>query len=343
MRQPTAWSRLADHRFVARQADLLDPAHPDPLAGAAITEWMGAAMIGLHELAKRLGGELGCNGYINCPGPGHSEKDRSLSVSLDHEGELHVHSFAGDCWQECKDYVRERLGFAPWEPGRDQEKPAPHAFKRAPDKGNEAFRAGLARRLWREAKDPRTAAPVLAYLDHRGLPPLNDEQLPVFRFHPACPFGGERVPALIARFSPIENDPGPEAAPTAIFRIRLDRYHGDRRKLALGPSSGQVIKLYEDISLGGVGITEGVEKGLALAASGWRPIWVTAGTATMRAFPLLTVMECLSVFCDRDDPGRDAALAVAARWHGAGREARILQPPSPYKDWDAWYRGGGQP
>ncbi|WP_028731635.1 DUF7146 domain-containing protein [Rhizobium leguminosarum] len=293
----------------------------------------------LHDLAKRLGGELGRNGHISCPGPGHGAKDRSLSVWFDGDV-LRVYSFAGDDWQVCKDHVRERLGLPSWEPGR-KEAPAFHTSRRPCDDRDEASRIALVRRLWREAEDPR-AAPVMNYLDHRGLPPLSDDQLPVFRFHRNCPFSGERVPALLARFSPTEDDPGLEAEPTAIFRIRLDRYDGDRRKLALGPSRGQVVKLCPDISLGGVGITEGVEKGLALAASGWRPIWITCGTATMRTFPLLPWMEALTVFADRDEPGRDAALAAVARWHDASREARILQPPLGHKDWDQWFRGGGQ-
>ncbi|MBY5483253.1 MULTISPECIES: toprim domain-containing protein [Rhizobium] len=294
----------------------------------------------LHDLAKRLGGELGRNGFVLCAGPGHSPKDRSLSVWLDHDGKLRIYSFAGDDWTLCMDDVRERLGLPSWEPGR-KEAPAFHASRRPCDDRDEASRIALVRRLWREAEDPR-ATPVMNYLDHRGLPPLSDDQLPVFGFHRNCPFSGERVPALLARFSPTEDDPGLDAEPTAIFRIRLDRYDGDRRKLALGPSRGQVVKLCPDISLGGVGITEGVEKGLALAASGWRPIWITCGTATMRTFPLLPWMEALTVFADRDEPGRDAALAAVARWHDAGREARILQPPLGHKDWDQWFRGGGQ-
>ncbi|MDE4601393.1 toprim domain-containing protein [Sinorhizobium meliloti] len=296
-------------------------------------------MIGLHELAKRLGGDLGRNGRVACPGPGHSPKDRSLSVWIE-GNDINVHSFAGDDWQECKDFVRERLGRPAWEPGKVQTGEPTTARRPSRDGRDEASRIALVRRLWCEARDP-LVPPVLSYLNHRGLPPFSDDQLPVFRFHPSCPFGGERAPALIARFSPIEDDPGLEAEPTAIFRVRLDRYAGDRRKLALGPSAGQVIKLDPDISLAGLGIAEGIEKGLALAASGWRPIWVTCGTSTMRAFPLLPWMEALTVFCDRDDPGRAAALAPVARWHDAGREARILQPPAPHKDWDSWYVGGG--
>ncbi|MDX0212049.1 virulence-associated protein E [Sinorhizobium meliloti] len=297
-------------------------------------------MIGLHELAKRLGGELGRNGIVTCPGPDHTPKDRSLSVWLEGD-DLKVHSFADDDWQMCKDYVRERLGLAPWEPGKDQNGGSSTSSARRSDDRDNASRITLVRHLWREARDP-CVTPVFAYIEHRGLPPLSDDQTPVFRYHPHCPFAGEHVPALIARFSPIENDPGFETDPTAIFRIRLDRYDGDRRKLVLGPSRGRVIKLYEDVSLGGLGITEGVEKGLALIASGWRPIWVTCGTSTMRGFPVVAGIECLTIFCDRDDPGRNAALAGLDIWRDAGREARILAPPPPFKDWDAWYRRGGQ-
>ncbi|MEY9581519.1 toprim domain-containing protein [Sinorhizobium fredii] len=293
-----------------------------------------------HDLARLLGGELNRNGMITCPGPGHSRKDRSLSVWLE-GGDIKVHSFAGDDWQVCKDYARERLRLPSWEPGRRQNEGPPTCRARVSDDRDEASRIRLVRRLWREAGDPRLPA-VTNYLEHRGLPPLSDEQLLVFRYHPRCPFDGERLPVLLARFSPIEDDPGLQIEPTAIFRIRLDTYVGAKRKLALGPSAGQAIKLCRDLSLAGLGITEGIEKALALIASGWRPVWATCGTATMRTFPVLPWMESLTVFCDADDPGREAALAAAGRWHGAGRETRILQPPPPFKDWDAWTVGGAQ-
>lgn len=297
-------------------------------------------MIGLHELAQRLGGDLGRNGIVTCPGPGHSPKDRSLSVWLDGD-DLRVYSFAGDDWQVCKDHVRERLGLPSWEPGKRQNGGPPTCRARASYDRGDLSRIALARRIWREGEDPRVA-PVLAYLDHRGLPPLAAEQLPVFRYHGRCPFDGERVPALICRFSPIENDPGLETEPTAILRVRLDRYDGARRKLCLGPSRGQVIKLCRDLSLAGIGVCEGTEKALAIIACGWRPVWVTSGTSTLRTFPLVPHLECLTIFSDADDPGRNAALACAARWHDAGREVRILQPPAPHGDWDQWFVGGAQ-
>jgi hypothetical protein len=71
----------------------------------------------LQQLATALGGEIAGN-QILAPGPGHSPKDRSLSIRLDTEapGGMVVHSFAGDDPLTCKDYVRERAGLARWEP-----------------------------------------------------------------------------------------------------------------------------------------------------------------------------------------------------------------------------------
>lgn len=66
-----------------------------------------------RSLARALGGDA-INAYqVVCPGPGHSAKDRSLSVFLDPNSPngFRVHPHApGDDWRECRDYVRDRLG-----------------------------------------------------------------------------------------------------------------------------------------------------------------------------------------------------------------------------------------
>jgi putative DNA primase/helicase len=62
-------------------------------------------------MAQRLGGEVNGNGVL-CPGPGHSDGDRSLSVkpdSNDSEGFI-VYSHSGDDWKECRTHVRKKLG-----------------------------------------------------------------------------------------------------------------------------------------------------------------------------------------------------------------------------------------
>ena len=75
-------------------------------------------MFDLRSAAHALGGEVSGE-QVLAPGPGHSPKDRSLSVKPDPNapGGFLVESFAGDDWKICKDYVREKLGLGPFTPG----------------------------------------------------------------------------------------------------------------------------------------------------------------------------------------------------------------------------------
>jgi KaiC/GvpD/RAD55 family RecA-like ATPase len=69
----------------------------------------------LQSWARALGGDVSRGGVL-CPGPGHGPKDRSLSVKIGKDGEPIVHSFSGDDWKLCRDYVRSRLGMEPFKP-----------------------------------------------------------------------------------------------------------------------------------------------------------------------------------------------------------------------------------
>ena len=78
-------------------------------------------MFDLRSAAHALGGEVSGE-QVLAPGPGHSPKDRSLSVKPDPNapGSFLVESFAGDDWKICKDYVREKLGLGPFTPGANR-------------------------------------------------------------------------------------------------------------------------------------------------------------------------------------------------------------------------------
>jgi Protein of unknown function (DUF3631) len=68
-------------------------------------------MMDVQALQRALGGEVR-GGEVLCPGPGHSDGDRSLSVKPDKddpEGFV-THSFSGDDWKDCRAYVRTKLG-----------------------------------------------------------------------------------------------------------------------------------------------------------------------------------------------------------------------------------------
>ena len=66
--------------------------------------------INLKSIAHILGGEVKGNQAL-VPGPNHSRKDRSLSITVSDSGDdIVVHSFAGDDPIECKKYIKEKCG-----------------------------------------------------------------------------------------------------------------------------------------------------------------------------------------------------------------------------------------
>jgi hypothetical protein len=71
--------------------------------------------IDLRSLAHALGGDVS-SGQVLAPGPGHSAADRSMSVRPDSSAPdgFVVHSFSTDDPIICKDYVRKKLGLAPF-------------------------------------------------------------------------------------------------------------------------------------------------------------------------------------------------------------------------------------
>ena len=88
----------------------------------------------------------------------------------------------------------------------------------------------------------------------------------------------------------------------------------------------------EDVTLG-LGICEGIETGLSIAAAGWRPIWATGSLNMLARFPVLSGIECLTIFSDAKAHEVGGARACADRWAAAGREA-VVWIPSAEGDWN---------
>jgi len=202
----------------------------------------------------------------------------------------------------------------------------------APDLSN---RIGRALRVWNEAGALHGTI-AETYLLHRVGRAIDwPEDL---RSHPRCARKiNDRVeyhPAVIALLRDIDTN-----EPRAIQRIFLrpngsDRLRDASGKMTLGPAAGCACKLSADSSVTtGLGITEGVEKGLALLAAGWSPIWSTNGTSGMSSFPALSGIETLTIFADADMPGQSAAKHCASRWNDAGATVRIATPKIEGADW----------
>src|SRR5262249_30329268 len=96
-----------------------------------------------------------------------------------------------------------------------------------------------------------------------------------------------------------------------------------------GPVRGCAIKLDPDENVTyGLHIGEGLETCLAAALRGFRPIWVLGNANAIRAFPILSGIECLNIIVDNDigGTGQGAALDCAERWTSAGCEVRRVIP-----------------
>jgi len=270
-----------------------------------------------RTLARLLGGDAFGGKHVTCPGPGHSRRDRSLQVTLSDaapDGFL-VRSFAGDDWQVCRDYVRERLGLPSWELGDEQDRRIIIRRQHVADKA----KPHLARAIWNEAIDAH-GTPVEHYLASRRLTlPPGAEAL---RFHPTCPFASTKTPAMVALVHNIESN-----EPQAIHRTALSREINGSRKMSLGPVAGGAIKLTpdEDVTIA-LGIAEGIETALSLQRlPEWQgsPVWSVISAGGIRTFPLLAGIETLVIAADNDDAGKDATLEVAERWQE--REVMVLE------------------
>jgi hypothetical protein len=84
-----------------------------------------------QTLARILGGQAYGN-RVSAPGPGHSPKDRSMSIRIVPEAAdgFVVYSFGGNNHEDCRDYINAKLGRSPWSPPEYTNRGSDFAFKR---------------------------------------------------------------------------------------------------------------------------------------------------------------------------------------------------------------------
>ena len=252
------------------------------------------------------------------PGPGHSPRDRSLSVclsSIDRDGFI-VFSHCGDDFRDCRAHVLKRLGLTAAPYGRDLQAPKPRPTCGAPPSDDQAKATGTqqALALWGEACDPRKTL-VERYLNSRLLDLGDDLAGDVLRWH-------ARIGAMVAMFHNIETN-----QPQAVSRTFIDREGRKIGRKFLGPVTGAAIMLdaNEEV-LNGLHVGEGVETCMAARQLDLRPVWALGSAAAVAAFPILGGVECLTLLQENDGASACACEPCAARWHAAGREVFINQP-----------------
>jgi putative DNA primase/helicase len=268
----------------------------------------------LRELARALGGEV-YGAQVLAPGPGHSRRDRSLSVKLSATSPngFIAHSHSGDDWRDCNNYVRERLGLDPNAWRRDSPRPAPTARPPAvpaSEDNDRSAKIAAAMAQWAAAVDP-PGTPVERYLASRWLDLEDGIAGGVLRWHPG-------TMAMLALFRDIQTD-----EPRAVSRTFLDANARKIERRFLGPVGGCAVKLdADDTVLGGLHIGEGIESCLAARQLKMMPCWALGSKGAIGSFPVLAGVEALTILAEPD--AAKETEACAACWHAAGREVFFM-------------------
>lgn len=195
------------------------------------------------------------------------------------------------------------------------------AIERAEKARRERQRIDLARRLWREAV-PAAGTVVEVYLSHRG---LRLPEADVLRFHPECPRGGERLPAMVAKMTDAVTGSLVGVHRTFVRADGQGKAEGNA-KMKLGHAGIVRLVADEDVTMG-LHIAEGIETSLAaMQRLGFVPCWACLSAGGVKSFPVLGGIKALTVVADAGDVGEGAAWATFERWQSAGREASVFLP-----------------
>ena len=277
----------------------------------------------LRTLARALDGEVS-GLQVLAPGPGHSRRDRSLSVRLSAQAPdgFLVFSHAGDDFAACRDHVAERIGIK-----RDRRERNPVQAAPRPVTGREdEARTTRAVEIWQEGRDP-TGTLVERYLASRGLV-VPDRASDVIRFHPRCPWGDKAsgqtifIPAMVAAMRSIADN-----RITAVHRTRLTGQAEKVDRMMFGPARGSAVKLDPDEEVTtSLAIGEGIETCLAARQLGLRPTWAATSTANLKGLPVLPGVEALTLIAENDEASARAIEECSDRWFDAGREVVVVEP-----------------
>lgn len=303
------------------------------------------------NIAEICGGEVVSSDSARIPGPGHSNKDRSLSVKIAPSASngFVVYSHAGDDPFICLDYVRAKLGITYFSHAREKVcvKTNLYVDSRSANNSSSLQRIDVARTIWNQSISVRYSLAETYLRRARGIEIPDNVML---RFHPHCPFlisNGDakkktyHYPAMIACYTDAVTGQFRAIHRTALKPDgsgKADMPDGGSPKRILGASKGSIIRLSPDeVVQTGVGLAEGIENGLTILSTGWSPVWAAGSAGSMADFPVLKGLESLTLFADTGEAGEKAAKQCAARWASQGREVTVKFPR--FGDWNDVARG----
>jgi hypothetical protein len=284
-----------------------------------------------QKLFQHLEGHLSGK-WINIPGPGHSSKDRSLGIMFDPKAPdgFRISSLASDDPVTCRKHVSALLkNSAP----NLSELTGAHSL--ADETRAERISRSMA--IWSEAIPINGTVGEKYLIARRCLPMTGDSFSNVLRFHPLCPFGSNRFPAMVALIRDVIS-----GEPSGVHRTALrDDGSGKRTmpdshpaKMMLGLAKGAAVMFGPSDSR--VGIAEGIETALSAQKIFSMPVWACLSAGGLAGCPIINGLEHLTVFADHDKAGIRAAMDCARRYQKNGIEADLRYPPTPGDDWNSY-------
>ncbi len=283
----------------------------------------------LKSIVRALGGDLYAGGRrANIPAPGHSRRDRSVSL-LERDGRLIIHTFGDGVWRPVPEDLPARGLLAEGADG-----PAASSPRLGGDE-DRTRRREVAQALWASGRkiagtlserhcrlrglvgDP----PGPTALRHHGLAPLS-----VYRPGPAT------RPALLAGVC----DPDGVVTAIEITYLRADGHRASALRLARktvgAVAPGSAVRL--DVAAETLLVAEGVFTALSARRRFCLPAWALLSTSNLRAWRPPPGVRRVVIAADRGRDGEASAAALARALRALGVSTRIVLPPPGFGDWN---------
>jgi putative DNA primase/helicase len=183
------------------------------------------------------------------------------------------------------------------------------------------------------------AKQCVTYLAGRGIS-ISPQTLSsdVIRYHPSCPMGGSKVPAMLAKLTDIITGEFSGIQRTALsddFSAKRVMTDGCSPRMIMGVAKGSAVQLFPCSKR--LGIAEGIETALSAHQISGMPVWAALSAGGIRDFPVIHGIKFLRIFADHDEAGISAARACKGRYEKAGIEVEIRYPPEPRSDWNDYH------
>lgn len=293
----------------------------------------------LRDFVMRCGGELVNGGReARVPGPGHSKRDRSLSLRLSEDGRVIFHDFSGKhSFLEVKAHLglADADSFTPNKAEREAERRRRDAENARLDLEKLNFCASV----W-EGTLPTDGTVVERYLLSRGLS-LDCGDV---RFHPAAP--------RVVPWNRTDDDPAPPPPHPAMVCLARNarrearglhitflnskgqKAFGHRSRIMAGPMIGTSLQTAPIGRDGILAIAEGLETAGSFALLEGVPTWAAFSTSGIRGFEVPYAVRKLIIAADNDANGAGLQAANDLAERARSRCSVEIRAPGKVGDWN---------